>query len=147
MKKLTQDLYDKIKAQPGADWQELRDKYNISKTTIMRIRSSATLEESKAKGRHKTTELTKDEVQKQIIEAMKNIPAKKREIEFKTEADVANHITEERRKKEEWRQKPDVVRTSKKKKSIVKTTITGGKAKIEIIPKRSLLSRIFRRSK
>jgi hypothetical protein len=147
VKKLTQDLYDKIKAQPGADWQELRDKYNISKTTIMRIRSSATLEESKAKGRHKTTELTKDEVQKQIIEAMKNIPAKKRELEFETEADVANHITEERRKKEEWRQKPDVVRTSKNKKSIVKTTITGGKAKIEIIPKRSLLSRIFRRGK
>jgi hypothetical protein len=40
-------------------------------------------------------------------------------------------------------QKPDVVRTSKNKKSIVKTTITGGKAKIEIIPKRSLLSRIL----
>ncbi len=102
MKKLTQDLYDKIKAQPGADWQELRDKYNISKTTIMRIRSSATLEESKAKGRHKTTEAIEE--------------------------------------------KP-IIRTTENKKSIIKTTITGGKAKIEIIPKRSLLSRIFRRKK
>lgn len=100
MKKLTQDLYDKIKAQPSADWQELRDKYNISKTTIMRIRSSATLEESKAKGRHKTTDVREE--------------------------------------------KPSIVRTTENKKSVIKTTITGGKAKIEIIPKRSLLSRIFR---
>ena len=69
MKKLTQDLYDKIKAQPGADWQELRDKYNISKTTIMRIRSSATLEESKAKGRHKTTEAREE---KPIIRTTEN---------------------------------------------------------------------------
>ncbi len=103
MKKLTQDLYDKIKAQPGADWQELRDKYNISKTTIMRIRSSATLEESKAKGSHKATEARKN--------------------------------------------KPSIVRTTENKTSVIKTTITGGKAKIEIIPKRSLLSRIFRRGK
>ncbi len=101
MKKLTQDLYDKIKAQPGADWQELRDKYNISKTTIMRIRSSATLEESKAKGRHKTTEVRE--------------------------------------------QKPSIVRTTENKKSIIKTTITGGKATVSIEPKLSLWGKICRR--
>ncbi len=43
--------------------------------------------------------------------------------------------------------KPSIVRRTENKKSIIKTTITGGKAKIEIIPKRSLLSRIFRRKK
>lgn len=143
---LTQQIFDKIKSMPHKTGAEVSKITGVSQATVSRARSSVTLAEAKAKGRHKTAEDRKNEVQKDILKLMKKMPKHKTE-EFKTEDDIANHITEERRKKEEWRQKPSIVRTTENKKSVIKTTIIGGEAKIEIIPKRSLLSRIFRRGK
>jgi hypothetical protein len=151
--KLTQDIFNKIKASKNTPARDLASKHNLSVSTVYRVMQAQTLEEAKHKGGHK------EEAKPTIVEVKRDTVdstevAKKIGVSQVTVSRVRSSVTLSEAKHkgghkatEERKQKPSIVRTTENKKSVIKTTITGGEAKIEIIPKKSLFSRLFRRGK